>query len=70
MSDVRCVDCTKFSLQEDRGAALMGRGKCAEEEIKSVRYDALRKKPCKKFVAAIEQVADARVEWLRKQGIV
>jgi len=70
MSDVRCVDCTKFSLQEDRGAALMGRGKCAEEEIKSVRYDALRKKQCKKFVAAIEQVADARVEWLRKQGIV
>ncbi|WP_353627562.1 hypothetical protein ABNQ24_12410 [Ralstonia pseudosolanacearum] len=70
MTDVRCVDCNKFSLQLDPAAAVYGRGKCAEEEIKSVRYDALRKKPCKKFSPAIEQVADARVEWLKKKGIV
>ena len=70
MSDVRCVDCTKFSLQEDRGAALMGRGKCAEEKLPSVRYVALLKKHCRAYSPAIEQVADARVEWLRKQGVV
>ncbi|QMV32384.1 hypothetical protein 8G_00066 [Ralstonia phage Hyacinthe] len=70
MTDVRCVDCNKFSLRDDVAAALVGRGKCADEEIKSVRYDALRKKPCKKFAPALEQVADARVEWLKQKGIV
>jgi hypothetical protein len=70
MTDVRCVDCAKFSLRDDPGAALTGRGKCADEPIKSVRYEAMRKKPCKQFVAAMEQVADARVEWLRQRGIV
>jgi len=70
MNDVRCVDCDKFSLQEDRGAALMGHGKCSEEKLPHVRYKALLKKSCKTFVPVIEQVADARVEWLKKKGIV
>jgi len=70
MSDVRCVDCSKFSLQEDKGAALIGHGKCAEEKLPHVRYKALLKKQCKAYSPAIEQQADARVEWLRKQGIV
>lgn len=70
MTDVRCVDCKKFSLQEDRAAAQFGRGTCEDEEIKSVRYDALRKKPCKKYIEVAEQIADARIEWLKKKGIV
>ncbi|CAJ0719421.1 hypothetical protein LMG6871_02852 [Ralstonia edaphis] len=70
MKDIRCVDCDKFSLQEDRGAALMGHGKCAVEPLPHVRYKALLKKSCKTFAPVIEQVADARVEWLKKKGIV
>ncbi|CAM2295438.1 Cys-rich-VLP domain-containing protein [Ralstonia mannitolilytica] len=70
MTDVRCVDCGKFSLQLDPTAAMYGRGKCAEEKLPSVRYVALLKKRCEKFEQAIEQVADARVEWLKKKGIV
>ncbi|CBJ38309.1 protein of unknown function [Ralstonia solanacearum CMR15] len=70
MKDIRCVDCGNFSLQQDPAAALMGHGKCSEEVLPSVRYKAMLKKQCGKFVAAIEQVADARVEWLRKKGIV
>lgn len=70
MTDVRCVDCSKFSLQLDPAAAVYGRGKCAEEKLPSVRYVALLKKQCKQFAPVIEQVADARVEWLKKKGIV
>lgn len=70
MKDIRCVDCDKFSLQLDPAAAVYGRGKCAEEKLPSVRYVALLKKRCEKYEAAIEQVADARVEWLKKKGIV
>ena len=35
MTDVRCVDCSKFSLQLDPEAAVYGRGKCAEEKLPS-----------------------------------
>lgn len=70
MRDIRCVECSKFSLQEDRGAALMGHGKCEVERLPHVRYKALLKKQCKEFAPAMEQVADARVEWLKKKGIV
>lgn len=70
MRDIRCVDCSRFSLQHDAAAALMGHGKCSEEKLPHVRYKALLKKQCSKYEAAIEQVADARVEWLKKKGIV
>ncbi|MFX3554452.1 hypothetical protein [Ralstonia mannitolilytica] len=70
MRDIRCVDCRRFSLQEDRGAALMGHGKCEVERLPHVRYKALLKKQCKEVAPAMEQVADARVEWLKKKGIV
>uniref|UniRef100_C6BBU4 Uncharacterized protein n=1 Tax=Ralstonia pickettii (strain 12D) TaxID=428406 RepID=C6BBU4_RALP1 len=70
MRDIRCVDCDKFSLQHDPVAARMGHGKCSEEKLPHVRYKALLKKQCKQFAPAIEHVADARAEWLKKKGIV
>lgn len=66
MSDVRCLDCNRFSFDRaGREWASKGVG-CCEDHIKAMMFDPERQRDCGQFAMADQRVIAKRVEWMRQ----
>ena len=70
LNQVRCIDCSKFSLKERVALweAKEGRGRCLDRDIASpIRFLAKVDRECEKHAQATIETVRARVDWLQKQ---